>query len=87
MEPFDANAVVFHHLIDLPNSDCVFCSTVETSTGHSRLFLIFRERQRIYLRNEIRDTWDELRDAAQYACIRERFNQAIEEKNVPCFSA
>lgn len=87
MEPFDADAVVFHHLIDLPNSDCVFCSTVDTSTGRTRLFLIFHERNRIYVRNGVRDTWDELRDAGQYRSISRRYSRAVQEKNIPCFSA
>lgn len=86
MEPLDVSAIVFHHLIDLPNCDCVFCSTVERTTGQTRLFLVFNERRRIYVRNRIRDTWDELRDAASYERIRDQFNRAILEQKVPCFS-
>lgn len=87
MEQFDAASIVFQHLIDLPNCDCVFCSTVETSTGRTKLFLIFSERRRIYVRNGMKDTWDELKDAAQYNCIKDLFGKAVTEQKVPCFSA
>lgn len=86
MEPFDAGTIVFHHLIDLPNCDCVFCSTVEASTGQTRLFLVFDERRRIYVRNGTKDTWDEIKDELQYECIRDGFNRAIVEQQIPCFS-
>lgn len=87
MEQFDAASIVFQHLIDLPNCDCVFCSTVETSTGRSRLFLIFNERGRIYIRNGVKDTWDELKDAGQFECVKQRFDRAMFEQKIPCFSA
>ncbi len=86
MEPLDTGAIVFHHLIDLPNCDCVFCSTVESSTGRTRLFLVFNERRRIYIRNGFNDSWDELRDESQYESIRNGFNRAIMEQHIPCFS-
>lgn len=78
--------IVFQHLIDLPNCDCVFCSTLEKSTGRTRLFLIFNEHRRIYVRNAIKDTWDEVREEREYDFVRRGFNQAIEERNIPCFS-
>lgn len=87
MEQLDAPSIVFQHLIDLPNCDCVFCSTVETSTGRTKLFLIFSERKRIYVRNGMKDTWDELKDAVQYDCLKELFERAVSEQKVPCFSA
>lgn len=87
MEQFDATSIVFQHLIDLPNCDCKFCSTVETVTGRTRLFLIFTQRERIYIRNGAKDTWDELKDNEQYRLLMNRFNQAVHEQKVPCFSA
>lgn len=87
MEQLDASSIVFQHLIDLPNCDCVFCSTVETSTGRTKLFLIFSKRRRIYVRNGMKDTWDELKDAAQFNCIKGLFEKAVSEHKVPCFSA
>ncbi|NND53063.1 MAG: hypothetical protein HKN54_11745 [Flavobacteriaceae bacterium] len=87
MEQFNAVNIVFQHLIDLPNCDCVFCSTVDNSTGRTKLFLVFNERRRIYIRNGAKDTWDEIKDENQYECIKDRFNQAILEQKIPCFSA
>lgn len=87
MEQFDAASIVFQHLIDLPNCDCIFCSTVETATGRTRLFLVFRQRDRIYIRNGSKDTWDELKDKPQYQLVMDRFSRAVHEQKVPCFSA
>ena len=78
--------IVFQHLIDLPNCDCVFCSTLDKSTGRTRLFLIFNERRRIYVRNAIKDTWEEIKEEREYDSIRKGFNRVIEERNIPCFS-
>ena len=86
MRHLDVSTIEFQHLIDLPNCDCVFCSTIENSTGQSRLFLVFNERRRIYIRNGLNNSWDELKDEFQYECIRDRFNRAIMEQEIPCFS-
>jgi len=79
--------LVFQHLIDLPNCDCVFCFTRERASGRTRLFLIFNEQRRIYIRNGIKDTWDELKDNREYDQVRQRFNSAITERKIPCFTA
>ncbi len=78
--------VVFQHMIDLPSCDCVFCSTREKETGRTRLYLIFNERRRIYVRNGIRDAWDEVQDEQEYRHVRARFDDAIVERKIPCFS-
>ena len=78
--------IVFQHLIDLPNCDCVFCSTLEKTSGRTKLFLIFNERRRIYVRNAIKDTWEEIKEEQEYDSVREGFNRAIEERKIPCFS-
>ncbi|MBP9854087.1 MAG: hypothetical protein KBD53_04385 [Candidatus Omnitrophica bacterium] len=87
MEQFDATSIVFQHLIDLPNCDCIFCSAVENATGRTRLLLVFKERKRIYIRNGLKDTWDELKESNQYKFIMDGFNRAIHEQKIPCFSA
>jgi len=79
--------IIFQHLIDLPNCDCVFCAACESKSGKTRLFLVFNEQRRIYIRNGIKDTWDELKDEHDYDQIRQRFNRAIAERDVPCFTA
>ena len=81
------STIAFQHLIDLPNCDCVFCSTLERSSGRTKLFLVFKERRRIYIRNGKNDTWDELRDEHIYECFRQQFNTVIVERKIPCFSA
>ena len=78
--------LVFQHLIDLPHCDCVFCSTREQSTGITRLFLVFNDEQRIYMRNSVKETWDEL-DDERYRSVRRGFDMALQESRVPCFSA
>ena len=79
--------IIFQHLIDLPSCDCVFCSTRERKSGRTRLFLVFNEQRRIYIRNGIRDSWDELKEESDYDQVRERFNHAVVEKKIPCFTS
>lgn len=45
------------------------------------------EQVRIYIRNGIKDTWDELKDEYDYDQVREKFNSAIVERRIPCFTA
>ena len=80
------NDVVFQHLIDMPNCDCVFCSTKEQDTGKTRLYLVFSDRRRIYVRNGVKDMWDELEDEQEYDLVRSRFDHAILDRKIPCFS-
>ncbi len=79
--------LVFQHLIDLPHCDCVFCSTRERSTGITRLFLVFNDEKRIYMRNSVKETWDELDDSDRCRSVRRGFDMALRENSVPCFSA
>ena len=79
--------VIFQHLIDLPSSNCVFCSTLEQATGKIQLYLIFHDQSRIYVRNGIKDTWEELKDKHQCQRIQTGFSSAIEERKIPCFSS
>ena len=79
--------LVFNHLIELPYVGCIFCSTREPETGKVRLFLIFRERRRVYIRNGIKETWEELTDQRLYDFVMQTFNKVILERKVPCFTA
>ena len=80
------NEIVFKHLVDLPNCDCVFCSAEERFTGRSRLFLIFNHQGRIYSRNGINGTWDEMEDEEEINFIRQKFTEVIEKRDIPCFT-
>ena len=79
--------LIFQHFVDLPNCECVFCSTREKTTGKSRLFLIFNDEKSVYMRSGMKNSWDELKDEHQSNCIRSAFNEAILEQKIPCFSA
>ena len=78
--------VIFKYLVRLPTSDCIFCSTQEPTTGRRKLFLIFNQEERIYSRNALQGTWDEIKDAEQYNVIRQKFSQAVTERTVPYYS-
>ncbi len=78
--------IIFRCLVRLPKSDCIFCSTQEQSTGRRRLFLIFNREERIYFRNALRGTWDEIKDVEQCSAIRQKFSNAVTEKTIPYFS-
>ena len=79
------NALIFHHLISLPNANCVYCSTRESLTGKARLFLVFNDQRRIYYRNGTKGTWEELRDMEVFEMVRDGFRRVIEKRTIPCY--
>ena len=79
--------LVFRHLVQFPNFDCVFCSTEERDTGKTRLFLVFNSQKRkVYLRNGLKGTWDELRNEEECDFIRQHYDSAVKERNIPLYS-
>lgn len=78
--------IVFKHLVELPSCDCVFCSAEERFSGRTRLFLIFNHQDRIYSRNGINGTWDELEDKQEIDNIRRQFLEVVEKRRIPCFT-
>ena len=78
---------LFKHMIELPHCECVFCSTQEEHTGRTRLFLVFKERQKIYMRHGIKGNWEELANAEEHNAVWEGFEQAVMERKVPSFTA
>ncbi len=80
------DSLVFQHLVDMPNSDCVFCSTLDQETGDLMLFVIFHHKNRIYQRNNVQDAWDELTGEHETRCIREKLEYALRERKVPCYT-
>ena len=87
MVNFNSQKIVFRHMIELTNCECVFCAAEEVLTGKTRIYLIFKERGRIYTRNGLRGTWDELRDEEEYNNVLEGFITALQERRIPCFSS
>jgi phosphoribulokinase len=79
--------LVFKHMVELPHCECVFCSTQEEGTGRSRIYLIFKEKCKVYARNGIRGNWEEVTDAGDHDHIWEGFEQAVTERKVPSFVA
>lgn len=78
---------VFRHMVELPHCECVFCSTQEEESGRVRLFLVFRDRRKIYMRCGIRGNWEEVLDQEEYEAVWEGFEQAILERKIPSFVA
>jgi len=78
--------IIFKHLVELSGCDCVFCSTREKETGLTRLFLIFHDQRRIYTRNGINGTWDELEDQDECIRVRQKFQEVVGERKIPCFT-
>lgn len=76
--------LIFKHLVDIPNSGCVFCSTEEESTGRKKLYLIFNGTGSIYWRNGLKGTWTEVSDQVEYSLVRSGFNCA-EVNKIPRF--
>jgi hypothetical protein len=73
-------------MIELTSCGCVFCYTQEESSGRTRLFLIFKDKGRVYSRNGLRGTWEELRNSEESLSIFEAFERAVSEQKIPCFA-
>lgn len=86
MTTLNTTNIVFKHMIELKSCGCVFCYTQEESSGRSRLFLIFKDKGRVYSRNGLRGTWEELPYPQDASLIIEAFDQAIIEQKIPCFA-
>ena len=79
--------LVFRHMVELPHCECVFCSTEEEHTGRTHLFLIFRERRKVYMRHSIKGNWEEISNPEERALVWEGFEQAVLERKIPSFVA
>ncbi len=79
--------LVFKHMIELPHCECVFCSTQEEQTGRTRLFLVFKDRKKVYIRNGIKGNWEEVTDQGEHDIVWDGFEHAVMERKVPSFVA
>ena len=86
MPMLNTSAIVFKHMIELKSCGCVFCYTQEESSGRTRLFLIFKDKGRVYSRNGLRGIWEEMHSSEETSQILETYNKAITEQNIPCFA-
>ena len=73
-------------MIELTSCGCVFCYTQEEGSGRTRLFLIFKDKGRVYSRNGLRGTWEEIQVAEEAASILDVYEKAVAERTVPCFA-
>jgi hypothetical protein len=71
----------------LENSDCVFCSTQESITGRTHLYLVFNDEGQVYSRNGLKGTWDKVNNEDECNSVKEGLDHAIRESNIPRFSA
>lgn len=80
------NTIVFKHMIELKSCGCFFCYTQEEGSGRSRIFLVFKEKGRVYFRNGLKSIWEEVVDPDEIQLIISAYNKAAFEKKVPCFA-
>lgn len=73
-------------MIELTSCGCVFCYTQEEGSGRTRLFLIFKDKGRVYSRNGLRGTWEEIQVAEETASLLDVYEKAVAERKVPCFA-
>lgn len=78
--------VTFQHIVDMPSSNCVFCSTRQRDSNRIRLFLFFNERESVYVHNGISDIWEEIFDTEAVNYLRHRFEDVIQERKIPCYA-
>ncbi|MFA5087837.1 MAG: hypothetical protein WC552_02245 [Candidatus Omnitrophota bacterium] len=76
--------IVFKHFVELENCKCLFGSARDSETGRSRLFLIFNHGK-IYSRNGLKRTWEEIKLIADYDRINRLVAFAISNQAVPCY--
>jgi len=81
-----ASNIIFKHMIELKSCGCVFCYTQEESSGRTRLFLIFKDKGRVYARNGLRAIWEEMHNPEEAAQILDVYDKAIKEQKIPCFA-
>jgi|CXWL01.1.fsa_nt_gi hypothetical protein len=81
-----ASNIIFKHMIELKSCGCVFCYTQEESSGRTRLFLIFKDKGRVYTRNGLRAIWEEVNNFDESAHILWAYENAIKEQKIPCFA-
>jgi hypothetical protein len=79
--------LVFKHMVELPHCECVFCTTEEEDTRRTRIFLVFKERRRVYVRNGVKGNWEEVAGQADRDHIWEGFEQAVMGRKIPSFVA
>ena len=87
MVTYTQQRLIFKHMIELPHCACVFCSTQEELTGRTRIFLVFKERQKVYMRNGIKGNWEEITNLEEHNIVWEGFEQAVMERKIPSFVA
>ena len=78
---------IFRHMVELPHCECVFCSTEEEHTGRTKLFLVFQNSHKVYMRHSIKGNWEEVLNAEERELVRDGFQQAVLERKIPSFVA
>ena len=75
----------FNYLQEVPATDCLFCSGREVSSGRARLFLVFNGNGKVYRRNGLKGTWEEIENSAARDQIRELVKITVQSKSAPYF--
>ncbi len=75
----------FTHFVEVPTSECIICTAREEDTRKAKIYLVFNRRDRVYQRNGINGTWDEL-PGFQQRRVRQLITNAFNDRNIPHFS-
>jgi len=78
--------VEFKYFLEVPKSRCTFCSGRDRTTGKTKLYLVFHEHQRVYTRNGLRGTWEELESGTSRQ-LRNILNEAYTDISIPRYSS
>ena len=79
--------LIFKHMVELPHCECVFCSAEEEQTHRTKIYLVFKERHKVYQRNGIKGNWEEVTHRDDYAHVWEAFEHAVTDRRIPSFVA
>ena len=81
------NALVFKHMVELKSTDCVFCSTEQKQTGKRELFLVFNQHGKVYSRNGLKGTWEEVKDDVACESIHKNCEHVRRTRDIPWYTA
>lgn len=73
----------FNYCVEISESDCIFCSAKDRSTGKLKLYLISRADDRVYKRRPLTDSWIEV-DERERDTVTAVYYDAV-RNNVPYY--
>ena len=72
------------YILEIPRCEALITSSHRRTTGKTQLFLVFNKGDRVYSRNGLRGTWDEISRDDEWQ-VRRLITAAIRDRSIPCY--